>query len=84
MTFNEFQQHCDQVASTNVPLQLPCPIVIGDGNVRAALGDSINHQIVIFKMTPDGAALQSLYRQVRFSFAASTNQVVIAPLTTGA
>jgi hypothetical protein len=83
MTFEEFQQHCNQVASTNLPMQLPCPVVIGDGETHAYLGDTREHHLIIFKTATDGAALNSIYSKVRFSFDAPNNQTVIQPLTHG-
>ena len=49
MTFEEFQQHCNQAASTNLPVTLPCPIVIGAGETRAYVGDTREHSLIIFK-----------------------------------
>jgi len=83
MTFEDFQQHCTQAVSMNQPVLLPCPIIIGDGDIAAAYGDTISHQIIIFKTPPDNAALRQIVRQVRFSFAATENAVAISPLTTG-
>jgi hypothetical protein len=82
MTFEEFQQHCTQAVSMNHPVTLPCPIVIGDGEIHASLGDTFEHRIIIFKIEVDNDALQSIYRLVRFSFDALNNQTVIQPLTT--
>jgi hypothetical protein len=83
MTFEDFHQLCNQAISTNQQVTAPCPIVIGDGNIRAYLSDQIGHPIVIFKTDAANPALQDIYRTVRFSFEAPNNQTVIQPLTTG-
>lgn len=82
MTFDEFQQQCDQVAATNVPMQLPCPIVIGDGPIRAYHSDTPDHHLIVFKEQVDLAVLQAIDRKVRFRFDGPNNQTVIQPVTT--
>jgi hypothetical protein len=82
MTFEEFKQHCTRAVSTNQPVLLPCPIIIGDGDITAAYGDTINHQIVIFNTPPDNADLREIVRSVRFSFESGTNEVVISKACT--
>jgi hypothetical protein len=83
MTFEDFQQICNQAVTTNLPVQQPCPIIIGEGNDRAYLGDTPNHHLIIFRTVTNSAALRSLYNTVRFTFDAPNNQTVIQPLTTG-
>jgi hypothetical protein len=83
MTFEELQQLCNQVVSTNQPTSVPCPIVVGDASdpIQLQLGDTVSHQLVIYRMKPDNAALHAIYDAVRFSFDAPNNQTVIAPIT---
>lgn len=83
MTFQDFQQLCDQAASTNLPVQQPCPIVVGDGEIHAYHGDAPNHHLIVFKTAVDNAAIQAIDRKVRFTFDSVNNQTVIQPLTTG-
>jgi hypothetical protein len=83
MTFEDFQQLCNQAVSTSQEVVAPCPIVVGDGEIHAALGDTPDHHIVIFKTSTDNAALRSIYSKVRFRFDAPNNQTVISPITTG-
>ena len=83
MTFEDFQQLCNQAAST--PLALPCPIVVGDASqpTRGVIGDAPFHDVIIFKVQADHAAMLAIYGAVRFSFDGQNNQTVISPLTTG-
>lgn len=81
MTFQDFQALCDQAVNSNQQVTAPCPIIIGEGDNRAYLGDTIDHHLIIFKTDIVNAALQDIYRTVKFSFDASGNQVVIKPIT---
>jgi len=85
MTFGEFQQLCNQAVSTNQQVLAPCPITVGDQTspIKSTIGDSPSHQLVVFRMNPDAAALRSIYAAVRFSFATAENAVAISPITTG-
>jgi hypothetical protein len=84
MTFEEFQQLCNQAASTLQAVSSPCPIVVGDesASVKSSIGDTPFHSVVVFKMQPDNAAMLQIYGAVRFSFDSPNNQTVISPLTT--
>ena len=84
MTFEEFQQLCNQAISTNQQVVAPCPIIIGSGEDHAYLGDTPAHHLIIFKTDAANPALRTIYRTVAFSFDAPGNQVVIQPITTGA
>lgn len=81
MTFEDFQQLCDQAASTGQAVSVPCPIVIGDGELQSAIGDTPFHQVVLFKTNPPNAAMQAIYGKVLFGFDAPNNQTLIAPKT---
>jgi len=85
MTFEEFQQLCNQATSSAQSVSSPCPIVIGDeaAPVLSHIGDTPTHQLIVFRMKPDSATLRSIYRSVYFSFDQPNNQTVIRPLTTG-
>jgi hypothetical protein len=85
MTFEEFQALCNQAVSTNQQVLAPCPITVGDeaAPIQSTLGDTPFHQLVIFRMKPDDAALHSVYDAVRFTFATVENAVAISPITTG-
>lgn len=83
MTFEEFKATCNNVASTQVPARAACPIDIGTGEARSALGDAPFHNLIIYRMVPDGEALRQIYSSVRFSFDTGPNEVVISPITTG-
>ena len=80
MTFEDFQQLCNQAISGNHPVSASSPIVIGTGDDRAYLGDTPDHHLIIFKETTNAALLQSLYAKVRFRFDAANNQTIIEPL----
>ena len=49
MTFEQFQQHCTEAMSTNQTVTLPCPVIVGEGPDRAAIGDTHDHHLVIFR-----------------------------------
>ncbi len=83
MTFEEFQQLCNQATASGQQVVVPCPIVIGEGELRAAVGDTVQHHLIIFKTDAGNPALRSIYRSVTFTFDAPNNKVVITPLTTG-
>jgi hypothetical protein len=83
MTFEAFQQLCNQAVSTGQQVTVPCPIVIGDGETRVYIGDTRDHHLIIVKTDAANPALQSIYRSVGFSFDVANNQTVIQPLTTG-
>ncbi len=84
MTFDEFEQACTGAKEGGTAVSFPCPIVIGDGDPSGGIGDSINHQIVVFKLKPDNARLSAIYAEVRFTYDAESDQTVITPITTGA
>jgi hypothetical protein len=85
MTFQDFQQLCDNAVATSQVVTSPCPIVIGDPAqpVKASYGDTLDHHLIIFTEKPNTAALSSIVQSVRFFFDAPNNQTVIQPLTTG-
>lgn len=85
MTFQDFQQLCNNAIATNHPVQSPCPIIVGDPaeSVKASYGDSLDHPLILFTEKPNTAALRPIVQSVRFIFDAPNNQTVIQPLTTG-
>jgi hypothetical protein len=85
MTFEEFQQICNQAVSTAQSVESPCPISIGDdaAPIQSQISDTLTHALVVFRTKPDNAALRAIYSSVRFRFDAPNNQTIIAPVTTG-
>ena len=83
MTFDEFEQACMGVKNSGTAAHLPCPVAVGDGQIEASISNTIDHQIVIFKLKTDNAKLSAIYSSVRFTYDAVNNETVITPKTTG-